>query len=156
MVSDLAIDILSRAQVCMACDASDFVGDGEYLTCEHVTDDFGQPLTCRLKGMLANPAARCPHSDPEQARRWNEAKVVSGKGCGGSGIPAPTIKAPPVDLLTRRVRACIGSGDAQPRCEHAGDGWLCAKLGRSIAGDLKNPAFACPAGRFTAQEDAAS
>lgn len=150
-----ALDILTRDRVCMACDCSDFVGDGEYLTCEHVTDDLGHPITCRLKGMLANPAAKCPHPDTEQAWRWNEAQVIQAKGCGGSA-PARATTASQPSALTLRVRACLGHGMDQPRCEHAGDGWSCGLIGRSIAADLKSPAFACPAGRFAAQEDAAS
>jgi hypothetical protein len=150
-----AIDILTRDRVCMACECSDFVGDGEYLTCEHVTDDHGQPLTCRLKGMLADPTATCPHPDPAQSRRWNEATVNQGKGCGGRS-PARAASTSPASVLTLRVRACLGHGADQPRCEHAGDGWSCGLIGRSIAADLKNPAFACPGGRFAAQEDAAS
>ena len=145
-----AFDILTRDRVCMACDCSDFVGDGEYLTCEHVIDDHGHPLTCRLKAMLANPAAKCPHPDAEQSRRWNEASVIQVKGCGGVA-PSRSPAAHRPSTLTLRVRACIGNGVAELPCEHAGDGWTCALIGRSIATDLKSPSFACPAGRFGAE-----
>lgn len=148
-MSATALDILTRDRVCLACDASDYVGAGEYLTCEHVTDDLGQPITCRLRGMLADPRARCPHPDPAQARRWNEAAVVAGKGCGGAARRTATAPRT-ASTLTLRVRACLGHDDVS-QCEHADDGWVCAMVGRSIAKDLKNPAFACPIGRFGAE-----
>lgn len=144
---ETAPDILTRDQVCRDCDASDFVGGGDYLTCEHVTDGHGHPITCRLRAMLADPEARCPSPNQAQAQRWNDAAVVKTKGCSGESRTAtPT----PPGVLTLRVRACLGHGD-QPRCEHAGEAWHCRRLGRSIAADLKDPAFACPDGRFSAE-----
>lgn len=145
----------NRRDICMACEHSDHdgIGDAARLTCDLVVDERGRPVPCRLRRMLADPEARCPHPDADQARVWNEAAPEALGGCGGAdraGAAAPERS----DRITERVRACIGNGPHAPPCPWSEPGWVCARLGRPVNEELKLPSFACPAGRFAAETEA--
>lgn len=136
----------TRRDICLECEHSDWSRTGDRLTCDLVVDDRRRPVPCLLRRMLAEPSARCPHPDPASAAAWNAAAVETATDCGGDGaVAARVIEA---DRITLRVRACIGNGSEAPPCPHAGPAWHCDRAGRAVGTDLRNPTFACPAGRF--------
>lgn len=52
------------------------------------------------------------------------------------------------DLITLRVRECLGNGPDKPPCEYSGAGWSCAKCGCVIALKIRNKDEHCPAGKW--------
>lgn len=140
----------TRRDICIACDLSESDGVA-YLACERMHDVHVHLVPCMLTAALRDPQARCPHPDEAQARRWNEAAVYVAPGCGQQAAGAqPRVASGAANFLTLRVRACLGNGEQQGPCPHAGPGWWCGLEGRSIRTELRDPGYACKDGRFAA------
>lgn len=155
----------TRLDVCMECEASDHDGiRGGTLLCEYVVDHRQRAVPCRLRAMLSDPLAVCPHPDTEQARKWNTAGLASIGGCGQADT-SPGVRHDPQsaqgvvrvadavrDRVQLRVHACAGNPGHQPPCPFMRDGWRCEQIGRDVRPLLPSPQFACPVGRFAAED----
>lgn len=76
---------------------------------------------------------------------------------GAAGLAKATghlvgLNAVPNDVLLSRVRACLGDGPRQARCEYAGSGWFCGKCGCLIGAKLRVKSERCPAGKWESVE----
>ena len=103
-------DADTRAEVCEDCDQ---LAARVPLTCKLVKrqKQAGMlPCPRALRDMLASPFAQCPHPDPQQAQRWQEAILVgtvpdgSSPSLAGTGVSSPpaATRAPMRDARPRQ------------------------------------------------------